>query len=113
VDKNTKFDRRRLPPTFLSVQLTKSSVSFITQEPCMCVCVGSASVMCQIIRRSGFRTDLGFLEPKIKNLVHCWIKRKGIVPLKTQCFLIQAFIVDFQAHGRFSTANILSDLKPF
>jgi hypothetical protein len=36
VDKNTKFDRRRLPPTFLSVQLTKSSVSFITQEQCVC-----------------------------------------------------------------------------
>jgi hypothetical protein len=40
VDKNTKFDRRRLPPTFLSVQLTKASVSFITQEQCVCrICI--------------------------------------------------------------------------
>jgi len=32
LDKNSQFDRRRLPNNFLSVQVTKTAVSFITQE---------------------------------------------------------------------------------
>ena len=32
VDKNVQFDRSRLPNTFLSVQVTKTAVSFIAQE---------------------------------------------------------------------------------